>query len=177
MAGAQPSRGVRHDGRILERASSEPSVEAAGAPLGAVTSDWIERRPPVPIQPSRQSQKIPYLLRKQRVRRGPKRPENGWQDPKRLAVRLAEIGSLQGHAARVRSVRQDRAIEHCVGARSPHGLRPRTGSHLVQTCSPCSRGSPRMPDCLTRRVPPAGRSGSRRGRQRVLRASSTSCCG
>ena len=29
-----------------------------------------------------------------KVRRGPKRSENGWQNPKRLAVRLAEIGSL-----------------------------------------------------------------------------------
>ena len=41
------------------------------------------------------SQEIPYLLRKSKVRRGPKRSENGWQNPKRLAERLAEIGSLR----------------------------------------------------------------------------------
>ena len=35
------------------------SVEAAGAPLGAVTSYLIERRPPEPIPPMQNSQKTP----------------------------------------------------------------------------------------------------------------------
>ena len=57
-----------------------------------------------------------------------------------------------GHAARVRSVRQDRAHRALRRCPQPARLRARTGSHLVQTCSPRARGSPRIPDCLTRRV-------------------------
>ena len=51
----------------------------------------IERRPPEPLPPSQESQKIPYSLRESKVRRGPKTSESGWQNPKRLPVRLAEI--------------------------------------------------------------------------------------
>ena len=127
------------------------------------------------------SQKIPYLLRKPRVRRGPKRSENGWQNPKRLAVRLAEIGSLQ--VTQPESVLFDRIepIEHCVGARSPHGSehgqahtwsrrvpRVRGEARAFRTASPAASGPPGSSGSLTRssrvhpRVPGAvpGSSGS-----------------
>ena len=49
----------------------------------------IERRPPEPITPGPESTDIPYSLGKSRIGRGRKRSENGWQQRKRLAVRLA----------------------------------------------------------------------------------------
>ena len=86
----------------------------------------------------------------------------GQHRSQRVTKRLAEpktAGSTAGrdwvaagHAARVRSVRQDRAHRALRRCPQPARLRARTGSHLVQTCSPRARGSPRIPDCLTRRV-------------------------
>ena len=119
------------EGRILE---PPPANEAprSSAP-GTEAQSGIERRPPEPIQPSQKYKKIPYSLRNSKVRRGPKRSENGWQNPKRLAERLAEIGSLR--VTQPESVLFDRIepIEPLGKFRQPARLRARTGSHLVRT--------------------------------------------
>ena len=112
VAGAPPDRGVRHDGRILERASSDLRVEAAGAPLKAVTSDWIERRPPEPKATGsnpvgRANSSGPFPQRRglfllgfrlvlpleiailHRVRGGQKPPQNTRSEHPKLAEKLA----------------------------------------------------------------------------------------
>ena len=95
---------------------------------------------PEPIPPSRKSQKIPYLLRESKVRRGLKGSENGWQNQKRLAVRLAEIESLR--VTQPESILFDRIepIEPLREFRQPARLQARAGSHLVRTRSPHVRG-------------------------------------
>ena len=155
----------------------------------------LQRRTPEPIPPSQESQKIPYLLRKSKVRTGPKGSENCWRNPKRLAVRLAEIGSLRVTQPSVFCSTGSSPSSHCVNSGSPHGSEhgqahtlsgrvPRscggntpTGNYLPVAVrpgwvprrgganrllsrgsrapagrSPRAPGSPRIPDCLPRRV-------------------------
>ena len=79
----------------------------------------------------RNSQEIPYLLRNSKVSTGPKGSENGWQNPKRLAVRLAEIGWR-------RSCRSA-SPERCQPAKPGTGIARRT--HTLRSTTLPSRSS------------------------------------
>ena len=122
--GAAPASKVDVAGQLLLKWLAAEPLPAKVVMQRAAAAGITE-----PIPPSQKSQEIPYLLRRSKVRAGPKGSENGWQNPKRLAVRLAEIGWR-------RSCRSA-SPECCQPAKPGTGIARRT--HTVRSTTLSSR--------------------------------------